>query len=106
MRKSLVKLFVFFCTFLLALVIFSKLMNKGHDNLTMEMAPATLPIVTMVMDGMEYNQLHGVTAATDIAFQRDTVTILGKNRNTGSFSRSRRIPPCTSVPRTVSCSLT
>lgn len=83
MRKSLVKLFVFFCTFLLALVIFSKLMNKGHDNLTMEMAPATLPMVTMVMDGMEYNQLHGVTAATDIAFQRDTVTILGKNRNTG-----------------------
>ena len=83
MRKSLLKLFAFLCTFLLALVIVSKVMNKGHDNLTMEMAPATLPLVTMVMDGMEYNQLHGITAATDIAFQRDTVTILGEARNTG-----------------------
>ena len=83
MRKSLIRLFVFCGTFLLALVAISKIMNKDHDNLTMEMAPATLPLVTMVMDGIEYNQLHGVTNTTDIAFQRDTITLLGETRNTG-----------------------
>ena len=83
MRKSLIRLFAFCGTFLLALVVISKIMNKDHDNLTMEMAPATLPLVTMVMDGIEYNQLHGVTTTTDIAFQRDTITLLGETRNTG-----------------------
>ena len=83
MRKGLMKLFVFMATFLLTLVTVSKLMNKDHDNLTMEMAPASLPLVTMVMDGMEYNQLHGLTTGTDIAFQRDSITVLGENRNTG-----------------------
>lgn len=83
MIKSIVKFFTFFCSFVVALVVVSKIMNRGHDNLTMEMAPATLPLVTMEMSGVEYNQLHGYTKATDIAFQRDTVTVLGEGRNTG-----------------------
>lgn len=83
MKKSILKLSVFFIVFLLALVVVSKFMNRGHDNLTMEMAPASLPLVTMVLEGIEYNQLHGYLADTDIAFQRDTVTVLGEGRDTG-----------------------
>lgn len=83
MKKSMMKLAVFFVVFLIALVAVSKFMNRGHDNLTMEMAPATLPLVTMVMDGIEYNQLHGYTEAMDIAFQREVVTVLGEDRETG-----------------------
>ena len=81
MKKSVIKLCVFFMVFLLALVVVSIMMNKGHDNLTMEMAPASLPLVTMEMSGVAYNQLHGYCEATDIAFQRDTVTVLGESRN-------------------------
>lgn len=83
MKKSVLKMLVFFVTFLLALVIVSRIMNKGHDNLTMEMAPATLPLVTMVMDGVEYNRLYGYTLDSDVSFQRDTVTVLGEARDTG-----------------------
>ena len=83
MKKSMFKLFVFFIVFLLALVIVGKFMNMGHDNLTMEMAPASLPLVTMVLDGTEYNQLHGYLEDTDIAFQRESVTVLGEGRDTG-----------------------
>lgn len=83
MMKNVIKYFSFFCAFLVALVVVSKLMNRGHDNLTMEMSPATLPLVTMVMDDVEYNRLHGYIGETDIAFQRDTVTALGEGRNTG-----------------------
>lgn len=83
MVKSVVKFFSFFCFFVISLVVVGKVMNRGHDNLTMEMAPAAFPLVTMVMDGVEYNQLHGYSGDTDIAFQRDTVTVLGEGRNTG-----------------------
>lgn len=83
MKKSIIKIAVFVMVFLLSLVIVSKIMNRGHDNLTMEMAPATLPLVTMVTDGIEYNQLHGYYGDTDIAFQREHVTVLGEARDTG-----------------------
>ena len=59
-----------------------RIMNKEHDNLTMEMAPATYPIVTMGRNGVEYNELHGYKEARNTAFQRDTVTVLGENRET------------------------
>ena len=83
MKRSIVKLSVFGVVFLLALFIVNRFMNKGHDNLTMEMPPATLPVVTMECGGRAYNELHGYTATTDIAFQRDTVTVLGERRETG-----------------------
>ncbi len=83
MKKGIIKLIVFFAIFVLSLVIVSKVMNRGHDNLTMDMAPATLPLVTMEWDGILYNELHGYTAAMDVAFQRDTVTVLDEGRETG-----------------------
>jgi len=81
MKKSVIKVLVFLAVFVAALFIINKMMNKDHDNLTMEMAPATLPLVTMELDGVEYNQLHGYTLPMEIAFQRDTVTILGEGRD-------------------------
>lgn len=83
MKKSIIKLAVFTVTFFAALFIVSRMMNKGHDNLTMEMAPATFPLVTMELDGIPYNQLHGYKNAMDVSFQRDTVTALGESRDTG-----------------------
>lgn len=82
MKKSAIKLLVFAAVFLLSLIIIGGIMNKGHDNMTVEMAPATLPLVTMELNGMAYNQLHGYVQAMDTAFQRDTVTVLGENRDT------------------------
>ena len=83
MKKTILKLGVFAVIFFAALIIVGKIMNKGHDNLTMEMARASLPIVSMKLDGRSYNELHGYTASPDVAFQRDTVTVLGENRETG-----------------------
>lgn len=82
MKKSIIKFAVFIVVFLASLFIVGKLMNQGHDNLTMEMAPATFPLISMEMDGVVYNQLHGYKNAMDVSFQRDTVTALGERRNT------------------------
>ena len=83
MKKGIAKLVVFGAVFLLTLIIVGRLMNKDHDNLTMEMAGATLPVVTMKYQEREYNALHGYTTAVDHAFQRETVTVLGESREAG-----------------------
>lgn len=81
MKKSIIKLFVFFLVFLVTLITVGWLRNEGHDNLTMEMAPASLPLVKMELNGVAYNQLHGYGEAMNHAFMRDTVTVLGEGRN-------------------------
>ena len=80
MKKTIIKISVFILTFLVSLVVISKVMNKGNNKMTMEMAPASLPTVTMEKDGIAYNQLHGYRKAMDVSFQRETVTELGPNR--------------------------
>lgn len=82
MKKTIIKIAVFVLTFLISLVVIGKVMNQGNNNMTMEMASAVYPIVTMEKDGMAYNQLHGYGKAMDVAFQRETVTELGSNRET------------------------
>lgn len=88
MKKSVIKSAVFVTTFFIALVVIGRLMNKGHDNLTVEMEPASLPLVAMELNGVSYNQLHGYVHPMDTAFQRDTVTVLGESRTVG-FSVQR-----------------
>lgn len=80
MKKTLIKLAVFLSVFLVTVVVAGKLMNKGHNNMTMEMPDATLPILMMEREGVRYNELHGYTAAMDTASMRDTVTVLGEGR--------------------------
>lgn len=83
MKKGIIKAAVFIATFVLALIVASGIMNKGHDNLTIEMSKAGFPLITMEMEGVAYNQLHGYAQVMDTAFQRDTVTVLGADRSTG-----------------------
>ncbi|MCR5755959.1 MAG: hypothetical protein K6G30_14255, partial [Acetatifactor sp.] len=81
MKKIILKWSVFILTFFAALFISSKLLNKGHNNMTMDMSQATYPVITMECDGVPYNQLFGYRSPMNVAFQRDTYTILGENRN-------------------------
>ena len=80
MKKTIIKLTVFILVFLASATIISRVMNMGNNNMTMEMAPASLPVVTMEKDGIFYNQLHGYVNAMDTAYQRETVTELGEGR--------------------------
>ncbi|MCM1568032.1 MAG: hypothetical protein NC081_01145 [Roseburia sp.] len=81
MKKTVIKGITFFITFVVALVVIGRIMNKDHNNMTMEMAAASLPVITMEKAGVSYNHLHGYRQAMDVAFQRDTVTVLGENRD-------------------------
>lgn len=83
MKKTLIKGMVFVIIFLASLFIIGRIMNKDHNNLTMEMQAASLPVITMEKSGIAYNELHGYRETMDTAFQRDTMTVLGENRDTG-----------------------
>ena len=48
--------------------------------MTMEMAPATLPMITMESGGVACNELHGNTVEMDVAYQKDCITLLGEGR--------------------------
>lgn len=82
MKKTIIKIAVFILTFIVSLIVTGKIMNKGHNNMTMEMARASFPVVTMKVDNIGYNRLFGYRGTSDVAFQRDTVTVLGENRDT------------------------
>jgi hypothetical protein len=82
MKRFLIRCTVFVLTFVITWVVAGKLLNKDHDNMTMEMARATLPVITMLWETQEYNPLCGYVVPMDPAMQRDGITILGENRAT------------------------
>lgn len=81
MKKGLIKTIVFVMTFLISLIVVGKIMNKDHNNMTMEMSEASFPVITMGSDGFAYNRLFGYKDDMDTSFQRDTITVLGENRD-------------------------
>lgn len=82
MKKGIIKGAVFALTFFVAVMVISKIMNKGSNDLTVEMAPANFPIVYMGMDSTVYNELHGYIGAMNAAYMRDTITALDAGRST------------------------
>ena len=80
MKKVAIKLVVFLIIFIVTLFTAGKVMNQEHDNMTMEMAQATLPVLSMEWDGVAYNELHGYLVSMDVSSMREVVTVLGENR--------------------------
>lgn len=80
MKKTIIRIAVCVVVFLASALIIGSIMNQGHNNMTMEMAPATLPMITMESGGVACNELHGNTMEMDVAYQKDCITLLGEGR--------------------------
>ena len=80
MKKTIIRIAVCVVVFLASALIIGSIMNQGHNNMTMEMAPATLPMITMESGGVACNELHGNTVEMDGAYQKDCITLLGEGR--------------------------
>lgn len=81
MKKGLIKGIVCFVTFVVSLFVISAIMNRGNTDITMEMSPASFPLVYVNYEGEHINCLHGYSNEMDVSFMRDTVTPLGEDRN-------------------------
>lgn len=80
MKKTVIKGIVFVATFFTALFVISALLNQGNTDMTVEMGPATFPLVYMKVDGQQVNCLHGYREQMDSSNLRDTITPLGEGR--------------------------
>ena len=80
MKKTIIRIAVCVVVFLASALIIGSIMNQGHNNMTKEMAPATLPMITMESGGVACNELHGNTVEMDVAYQKDCITLLGEGR--------------------------
>lgn len=74
MHKGAIKAIVLSAVFLIAVVIFSYMTNQTNEDLTTEMAEATLPVITLYNGEMEINELHGYSTEMNAAYMRDTIT--------------------------------
>ncbi len=83
MKRAVIKGSVIGIVFFIALFVISHLANQGNNDLTVEMAEASYPLVYMEAEGTLYNCLHGYGKTMNIGFERDTMTVLNQNRSTG-----------------------
>lgn len=65
---------------MLTVMITGVFTNKTNEDLTIEMADATLPVVTLYENDVEINELHGYTTDMQAQYVRDTITPIGENR--------------------------
>lgn len=86
MKKGMIKILVLVVVFFLGILGFGQLTNHTNQDLTTEMADATLPIVSLFMQGngnsslTEMNELRGYTSKMNGVFMRDTITPIGEDR--------------------------
>lgn len=80
MKKGLIKGIVCVGTFLISLFVISSIMNRGNTDMTMEMSPASFPLIYINYEGEHINCLHGYSNEMDVSLMRDTITPLGEDR--------------------------
>ena len=80
MRKGVIKAIVLSVIFVSSVIFFSIITNQVNEDLTTEMAQASLPVISLYTDNIEVNELHGYTEEMDSAFMRDTITPISENR--------------------------
>ncbi len=84
MKKGMIKLLVLAGVFLLGVIVFGELTNHSNEDLTTEMADATLPVVFFFMKGegenQEVNELRGYTKEMQSVYMRDAITTVSSDR--------------------------
>ncbi len=82
MKKILIRIVVLIVVFFTTVFITEKRINQGHENITKEMSPASFPTLTFVWEDYDYNTLYAYAEPMEIAYQRESLTILGEERET------------------------
>lgn len=66
--------------FLMALITISNIMNQGNTDMTIEMAQAVYPVVSVDYNGYSLNQMHGYAQAMEVSQMRESITPLTSGR--------------------------
>lgn len=79
MRKGLIKIVVLLGVFVLTVAAMGLFDHQGSVDMTLEMRPATLPVVYLQQGDTRINALYGYSSEMDGMGMRDTITPLGQN---------------------------
>ncbi len=79
-KNTILKSIYALLVFAIAVFIISTFSNSDNQDMTAQMSPATLPIVSFVSDGQELNHLHGYTDEMDVSHIRSSVFPIGAGR--------------------------
>lgn len=80
MKKIILKVTILIVVFVASLLIISEIMNKGNTDMTVEMAGATLPVVTASYAGRDVNEMHGYVEEMEVNYMRECITPLAAGR--------------------------
>lgn len=86
MKKGILKVLVLIAVFCFGILGFGQLTNHTNQDLTTEMADATLPVVSFLVRGggtdgtFALNELHGYTSQMNGVYMRDTITPIAEDR--------------------------
>lgn len=92
MRKGVIKAIVLSILFVAAVVAFSFMTNQTNEDLTIKMADATLPVITLYHENTAVNELHGYVSEMDAAYMRDTITPISEDRKLPVKIRTYQTP--------------
>lgn len=80
MKLSVIKGVVWSAVFLVALIVFALLTNRGNMDVTAKMEEATLPSIYLNLDDKEINCLPGYKDEMEVAYVQDCITPLSDDR--------------------------
>lgn len=81
MKKNLLQGIVWIATFFLSLFVVSAVINQGNTDMTVEMEPASFPLVFIGSGNEQINCLHGYDKEMQGSSMRDTITPIDSNRH-------------------------
>ncbi len=79
MKERIIRISVLSVTFLVVLVVFSRITNRGNADMTVDMGAPTLPTVSFLMEETEVNLLAGHVKEMEISAMRDTIVALSED---------------------------
>lgn len=79
-KGTILKIVVFLLIFISVAALYFTLNHKEPSLPEENLDTATLPVITMHYDGLEFNALHGYTSPMEAQYMRDVITPLSSDR--------------------------
>lgn len=73
-KKKLINGGIILATFILAVIVFSAIINRGSDKQVSDMSAPSLPQIAFATKEYQVNQISGYTKAMDLQAMRDVIT--------------------------------
>ncbi len=79
--KGLIRVIYMAGVFIISLLIFSSLMNRGNTDMTTELGGSKYPVISFLQGEQRFNSMHAYVTEMDKQSMRDHLTPMGQDRS-------------------------